>query len=198
MKKGLMNGMAVLFASTAFVACSHDSFFDENAADTHLKKEYRSSFEEKYGRIDANQTWDFTEPLVYDNTAMTRIVPNENRQPQATYTTESGIVVKQYSLSSVLGEYVIDGHKSKIQKKLQGKDGGYTEKHWDNDVNVFTIWACFVTPASGTQSNLRMKIGVHRLSRMYHRVQHNRLTMLTMHQKRYPISSRDFQRCLRP
>ena len=161
MKKIVLKGMAVLCASAAFIACSHDSVFDENIVQDNLKNEYRASFEKKYGKIDPNQSWDFTEPFVVGDAARTRIVPANDREPQSTYTTESGIVVKQYSLSSVLGETVINSHKSKIQKKLKGQDGGYIEKHWDTDMNVFSIWACFVTAPTDRTYNRVMKIGVH-------------------------------------
>jgi hypothetical protein len=38
MKKNSMKGMAMLIASMAFVACSHESVYDENAANEDVKK----------------------------------------------------------------------------------------------------------------------------------------------------------------
>ena len=62
-KKLVLKGMAVLSASAALVACSHDSFFDENKAQENIKNEYKASFVQKYGEVDPNQTWDFTESM---------------------------------------------------------------------------------------------------------------------------------------
>ena len=44
----------------AFTACSHDDFIDENAPVNNLKAEYATNFEKKYGKIDPNQSWDFS------------------------------------------------------------------------------------------------------------------------------------------
>ena len=44
----------------AFTACSHDDFIDEIAPVNYLKAEYATNFEKKYGKIDPNQSWDFT------------------------------------------------------------------------------------------------------------------------------------------
>ena len=60
MKKNSMKGMAMLIASMAFVACSHESVYDETAANEDVKNEYKEAFEQKYGKIDPNQSWDFT------------------------------------------------------------------------------------------------------------------------------------------
>ena len=45
-----------------FVACSHDDFIDEDAPVKNLKAEYAANFEKKFGKIDPNQTWDFSSP----------------------------------------------------------------------------------------------------------------------------------------
>ena len=47
------------FASAAFVACSHDMDF-EGVYKVNLKNEYNYNFEKKFGRVDPNQSWDFT------------------------------------------------------------------------------------------------------------------------------------------
>jgi hypothetical protein len=59
MKKSLIKGMAVLCASAAFVACSHDSVFDENLVNNKKELAYEQAFIQKYGKIDPNQSWDF-------------------------------------------------------------------------------------------------------------------------------------------
>lgn len=60
MKKQMMKGMTVLFACAAFASCSHDLSIDETAVVENLKNEYRAAFEQKYGKVDPNQSWDFT------------------------------------------------------------------------------------------------------------------------------------------
>ena len=60
MKKNFMKGMTMLFASMAFVACSHDVSFNEDYASENVKAQYKSNFEKKYGKIDPTQSWDFT------------------------------------------------------------------------------------------------------------------------------------------
>ena len=55
----MFKGMAILCASVAFVGCSRD-VFDEDLVKNNLKEEYKTSFERKYGAIDPNQSWDFT------------------------------------------------------------------------------------------------------------------------------------------
>ena len=55
-----MKGMTVLFACAAFASCSHDLSIDETAVVENLKNEYRANFVQKYGEIDPNQSWDFT------------------------------------------------------------------------------------------------------------------------------------------
>ena len=49
----------MLFASMAFVACSHDISFDENYATKEKELAYEQAFIQKYGKIDPNQSWDF-------------------------------------------------------------------------------------------------------------------------------------------
>ena len=61
MKKQIIKGTAVLFASAMFVGCSQeDDLFDESGIVDNIKNEYKASFEAKYGTIDPNQSWDFT------------------------------------------------------------------------------------------------------------------------------------------
>ena len=49
----------MLFASAAFMACSHDTDF-ESVAEDNVKNQYIAAFEKKYGKVDPNQSWDFT------------------------------------------------------------------------------------------------------------------------------------------
>lgn len=67
MKKSIMKGMSVLIAGMAFASCSHDAVYDENHAEKEqafkaeqVKAEYKANFEKRYGKIDPNQSWDFT------------------------------------------------------------------------------------------------------------------------------------------
>lgn len=63
----MMKGLSVLIAGMAFASCSHEVEYDENYAEKQqafkaeqLKLEYKANFEKKYGKIDPNQSWDFT------------------------------------------------------------------------------------------------------------------------------------------
>ena len=160
MAKNLLKGMAALAICAAFASCSKDADFEsahQELVAENLKKEYKIAFEQKYGAIDPNQTWDFADPYEGGST-VTRFELNTDRTPQSTYTTPSGIVMKEYTLGS--GQGVINNHKSKIQQKLNS--GDYTTKLWDTDVNVFNIFACFVTgPQEDKINSYYMKIGVH-------------------------------------
>lgn len=58
--KNLVKGMVALFAGVAFAACSKTDLYDENYVVDNLKSQYKANFEKKYGTIDPNQSWDFT------------------------------------------------------------------------------------------------------------------------------------------
>lgn len=63
MKKSvLFLGLSVLMSSATFVSCSKNDVFEQNKASIEAseKDEYRSYYEAKYGKIDPNQSWDFT------------------------------------------------------------------------------------------------------------------------------------------
>lgn len=63
MKKLMLNGMAALAVCAAFVSCSHDTDFEASNQEftvENLKNEYKANFIKKYGEIDPNQSWDFT------------------------------------------------------------------------------------------------------------------------------------------
>ena len=79
MKKNLLKGMMVLFASTAFVACSHDTDFTEVSAD-NIKNQYREAFVKKYGEINPNQSWDFT-----NAPAQARMTRSSAKTPELTW-----------------------------------------------------------------------------------------------------------------
>lgn len=63
MAKNLLKGMAALAICAAFASCSHDTDFEaanQEFTVENLKNEYKANFIKKYGEIDPNQTWDFT------------------------------------------------------------------------------------------------------------------------------------------
>lgn len=62
MKKIMVKGMALLTMGFAFVGCSKTDVFEENKANivADQKSEYRTNFEAKYGKVDPNQSWDFS------------------------------------------------------------------------------------------------------------------------------------------
>ena len=75
MKKYLIKGMAVLCASVTFVACSHDSVYDEDLVNKEKELSYEQAFIQKYGEIDPNQSWDFKS---FAASARTRAAEGEN------------------------------------------------------------------------------------------------------------------------
>lgn len=60
MKKNLMKGMAALCVCAAFASCSKDAGFETPTQEQLAKNEYKANFIKKYGEIDPNQSWDFT------------------------------------------------------------------------------------------------------------------------------------------
>ena len=62
MKKNLLMGIALLSMGFAFVSCSKTDVFEEDQANfvAEQMNEYRANFEAKYGKVDPNQSWDFS------------------------------------------------------------------------------------------------------------------------------------------
>lgn len=88
MKKCMFKGMALLTMGFAFVACSHEGeLYNENAVIEDLTNQYKENFEKKYGKIDPNQSWDFsTNDVVYftgSPEAKTRKPGDELKKPEA-------------------------------------------------------------------------------------------------------------------
>lgn len=54
----LMGSMAV--TGIAFMSCSKENLYDQEAVDNRQDAMYASNFEKRYGKIDPNQTWDFS------------------------------------------------------------------------------------------------------------------------------------------
>ena len=54
-----MKGIAVLFVCVMTVSCTRN-VFDENRVNEDVKAAYSTAFEKKYGKVDPNQSWDFT------------------------------------------------------------------------------------------------------------------------------------------
>jgi hypothetical protein len=69
MRKNLVKGMAALCMCAAFASCSHDTDFEAPSQIELTKNEYKANFIKRYGEIDPNQTWDFTD---LTKSAMTR------------------------------------------------------------------------------------------------------------------------------
>ena len=56
-----MKGMAALCICAAFTSCSHDADFESTSDPAELAKiQYKEAFIKKYGKVDPNQSWDFT------------------------------------------------------------------------------------------------------------------------------------------
>ena len=64
MAKNLLKGMAALVICAAFASCSKDADFEsahQSAVFENLKNQYKAAFVQRYGEIDPNQSWDFTD-----------------------------------------------------------------------------------------------------------------------------------------
>lgn len=55
----MMKGIAVLFVCVMTVSCTRN-VFDENRVNEDVKTAYATAYEKKYGKVDPNQSWDFT------------------------------------------------------------------------------------------------------------------------------------------
>lgn len=65
----VMGSMAVM--GIAFMACSNESLYDEGAVIKEQEAEYAANFEKRYGKIDPNQSWDFTSGQTYASASLT-------------------------------------------------------------------------------------------------------------------------------
>ena len=131
-KKLVLKGMAVLSASAAFVACSHDSFFDENKAQENIKNEYKASFVQKYGEVDPNQSWDFTSQAL-TAAAGTRgsVEPYTKEMAQEAYNFFSFVNSDFPAVKALLTADTYSGtYKSGKNKKTV--EGTAVEKAWNN------------------------------------------------------------------
>lgn len=61
MKKNLIKGMVALCVCALFASCSKDPGFETPSEIEITKNEYKANFIKRYGEIDPNQTWDFTD-----------------------------------------------------------------------------------------------------------------------------------------
>jgi hypothetical protein len=61
MRKNLVKGMAALAICAAFASCSKDAGFETPNQFELTKNQYNINFVKKYGAVNPNQTWDFTD-----------------------------------------------------------------------------------------------------------------------------------------
>ena len=59
MKKTMFMGMALLSMGFAFIACSHDTIYDENFTSKEKVAEYQKAFEQAFGKIAVGNDWGF-------------------------------------------------------------------------------------------------------------------------------------------
>ena len=59
MKKCMFKGMALLTMGIAFVACSHETVYDENYQEKERVANYQEAFEQAFGKIKAGNDWGF-------------------------------------------------------------------------------------------------------------------------------------------
>ena len=77
MKKCMFNGMALLTMGIAFVACSHETVYDENHAEKERTFDYDQAFTKEFGTIASGHKWGFDQTTGRSLTRTAVIETNE-------------------------------------------------------------------------------------------------------------------------
>lgn len=129
MKKNLIKGMVALCVCALFASCSKDPGFETPNQFEITKNEYKANFIKKYGEIDPNQTWDFTD--------LTKSPTRTSAQVDRLY------LIKGY-MSSVNHDRALKNYEFDINKP-GGMDG---IKTWNPNVAV-DMYLAFVHSNEG-------------------------------------------------
>ena len=163
MRKNLVKGMAALCMCAAFASCSHDTDFEsanQEFVAENLKNEYKIAFEQKYGKIDSNQTWDFTTSMFDEATsARTRGTSNPDVYALLAEWTEGYVHFQEISwLNPRWTEKVWNKDKEYIAANLASCD----EKDWEPHISgCLKAWAYF-SHGNGDANAVRWyRLGVH-------------------------------------
>ncbi len=98
----LMGSMAVM--GVAFISCSNESLFDDNAYHKQKDEAYTSNFEKRYGKIDPNQTWDFTT----DTPTYSAVSGNTTRAAASLETADFTCQLGHMNIQPEISQYIID------------------------------------------------------------------------------------------
>ena len=98
----LMGSMAVM--GVAFISCSNESLFDDAAYHKQKDEAYTSNFEKRYGKIDPNQTWDFTT----DTPTYSAVSGNTTRAAASLETADFTCQLGHMNIQPEISQYIID------------------------------------------------------------------------------------------
>jgi hypothetical protein len=135
MKKSLFMGIALLSVGFAFMACSKTDSLDDNRAAfvENQKSEYRANFEAKYGKVDPNQSWDFTSSTTRAGESVTLV---DIKDPES---------FQQY----------LHNDKAGIKEALE--DNSITAKQWNPYVSV-NMYPAFCSDETKKNAYFRLKV----------------------------------------
>ena len=96
----VMGSMAVM--GIAFVSCSsNDDLFDEGAIMKQLDATYATNFEKRYGKIDPDQTWDFS-----TDTPTFSLAGSSTRAAASVETANFNCTVGSMDIQKEISEYI--------------------------------------------------------------------------------------------
>ena len=98
----LMGSMAVM--GVAFISCSNENLYDENGYQKQKDEAYTSNFEKRYGKIDPNQTWDFTT----DTPSYSAVSGSTTRAAASPETADFTCQVSHMNIQPAISQYIID------------------------------------------------------------------------------------------
>ena len=113
----LMGSMAVM--GFAFVSCSsNEDLFDEGAAIKQKDASYTANFEKRYGKIDPNQTWDFsTDTPVYSLVSSASRTRAAASVETANFSCQTGEMYIQQAISQYMKDNLPKGQNNSAKGK---------------------------------------------------------------------------------
>lgn len=168
MRKNSMKGMAMLIASMAFIACSHESVYDENYANKEKELTYEQAFIQKYGPISPNQDWDFTRSAASASTRGAEDNEAASVMQQIDLQTESFAWLWKYSdtetgaLPQATFKNILFTANARYYIK-QAIDAA-TAQPWDPskyDAISFRVYSACLDNSLATTSKLYYRFGMH-------------------------------------
>ena len=133
MKKNLIKGMAALCVCALFASCSKDPGYEVASNPAELaKNEYKANFIKKYGEIDPNQSWDFSN---CGSAAQARTRAGESEEPYV----ELGGGLKWRRIYPINGFWdFIDVDKEEVMSKVYSVG----TSNWNPNIDV-ELYPCY-------------------------------------------------------